>query len=101
MSFKPFFIHFQVPHYLVKKHGKRGFTAYIQPSALPRHVQVQATFCAAEDEFRKSTGRVMAMAAQTEAINTRRLPELLASLSHVAGMSRMAETYHYVLKYVV
>lgn len=102
-DFKPFFIHFSRP---VRKtdnstlrHKPRGFTAYIQPSALDRHVQVQIAFCHPRDEFSKKKGREFAQQTTIEAINTRKLPELLAAAQEVTGYT--GTDYLYVLKYVV
>jgi hypothetical protein len=107
-EFKPFFVHFNRP---VTKHDSnmrrsrpRGFTAYIQPSELDRHVQVQGAFCASKDEFHKKEGRSQALASDIVAINVRQLPAMLASLANGCGLyadERVDEqSYMYVLKYV-
>lgn len=105
MTFKPFFIHFNRP---VSKsdnsklrHSPRGFTAYIQPSALERTVQVQMTFCSAADEFRKKEGRDKAQQAVIEAVNPRDVPELLAKAAEACGDWPFRNQYLYVLKYMI
>ena len=109
MEFKPFFIHFSRP---VTKHDTnmrrskpRGFTAYVQPSALSRTVQLSAAFCASADEFKKSIGRINAMQAEVVACNPRDLPNWLAACSNGCGLyeaERYSEhDYLYVLKYIV
>ena len=106
-SFKPFFIHYNRParkgDRSKLRHSPRGFTAYIQPSELPRHVQVQVAFCSTQDEFSKKEGRSFAVKAEIAAINARTIPTLLAACRAACeGQKAHDESaYHYVLKYVV
>jgi hypothetical protein len=104
-QFKPFYIHFSRP---VRKtdssklrHMPRGFTAYIQPSALDRHVQVQMAFCNPKDEFSKKQGRSYAQAAKIEAINPRELTRLLSAAKECCGRLSWPDEYLYVLKYML
>jgi hypothetical protein len=109
VEFKPFFIHFSravTKHDTNMRRSKpRGFTAYIQPSILPRNVQVGVSFCASADEFTKRIGRELAARAEILACNPRELPTLLAQCANSCGLyaeEKYSEfDYLYVLKYVI
>jgi hypothetical protein len=105
--FKPFFVHFNRPVTKADKgkikHSPRGFTAYIQSSALERHVQVQVAWCSTLDEFVKKAGRKYAVDADIVAFNPRELPKLMAQCANTCWASDVYEEsdYLYLLKYIV
>jgi hypothetical protein len=105
MNFKPFFVHFNRTvtkrDSSKRRHMPRGFTVYVQPSALDRHVQVQITFCSAADEFSKKQGRELAMAAETQVVNPRELPKFLSDAAQKCGTWSEEHFYLYILKYIV
>lgn len=105
--FKPFFVHFNRPVSKADssrlRHSPRGFTAYIQPSALERHVQVQVAWCSAKDEFVKKDGRSYATQADIVAFNPREIPKLMAQCTNTCWAEEVYEErdYLYLLKYIV
>ena len=103
---KPFYIHFQRPvskdAHGALKHKPRGFTALIKENPDDaRTVLMQVTFCSTRDQFCKKTGRQEADLAKTEAINKRRVPELLnACVGACQGITE-PNHYDYVWKYML
>lgn len=108
MEFNPFFVHFNRPACKTDssklRHSPRGFTAYIQPSALERSIQVQVAWCSTLDEFVKAEGRSFAQKAEIIPFNPRDLPALMAQCANTCwGGEKVYEEadYLYLLKYVV
>lgn len=107
MSFKPFFVHFNRPVTKLDnsrlRHSPRGFTAYITPLD-ERNLNIQGTWCASLDEFRKAEGRSLAEKSDIKTINKRDLPRIMAGMAnHCYGHNEGYKEAHYLylLKYVV
>jgi len=107
LRFKPFFIHklFQQPGE-TKRRARRGMTVYVQPGDTWREIKVQHAFCSIKDSFCKKFGREQALKRDPVILNTRELPDYLATLAAEGyGMPKNSKWlragYTHYLKYIV
>jgi len=102
LEFKPFYIHASRPVFKTDNsrymHMPRGFTAFIQPSAGDRIINVQIAYCSAKDQFCKKTGRFQAVRKDYMYMNPRKLGQFL----ELAAIKCDIHTnFEYVYKHLV
>lgn len=106
MSFKPFYIHRQnnLPKRKRNHSMSAGFTMLIEPSEIPRTINVRVTLCSIKDEFSRKKGREEVSKKAVLAVNPRDLPKLIADTENKLYGGKLPLAYGYeewVYKYML